>query len=370
MAEQHLNIVAFNIPFPPDYGGVIDVFYKIKALHAAGIKIHLHCFAYGRTYTSELEKYCETVSVYKRKNMILGFLSNKPFIVSSRSSKLLKENMLKNNYPVLFEGLHCCYYLDDRSFAERKKIVRMHNDEAAYYLHLAKHEKKFLRKLYFYEEYKRLFRYENVLHAAELIACIASYEAEKFSKKFRHVQYVGPFHGNEHVKSLPGSGSYALYHGNLSVSENKEAVLFLIHEVFAKLSCKFVIAGKSPCREIQVAVKNYSHVELMDDVDELQLAELICNAHIHVLPAFQQTGIKLKLLNALFNGRFCLVNCLMVENTGLEKYCLLADNAADMQSQITKLFQQQFTQDDILFRKQIELEFSDRAGAAQLTTLL
>lgn len=370
MAEQHLNIVAFNIPYPPDYGGVIDVFYKIKALHAAGIKIHLHCFSYGRTATSELEKYCESVTVYKRKSMLLGFLSNKPFIVSSRSSKLLKENMLKNNYPVLFEGLHCCYYLDDHSFAERKKIVRMHNDEASYYLHLAKHEKKFLRKLYFYEEYKRLFRYENVLHAAELIACIARYEAEKFSKKFQHVRYVGPFHGNEQVKSLPGSGSYALYHGNLSVSENKEAVLFLINEVFAKLDIHFIIAGNAPAPEIASAVKHYRHIELRSKLNEKELAEIIQQAHLHVLPAFQQTGIKLKLLNALFNGRFCLVNSMMVENTGLEKYCLLADSAADMQSQITKLFHQQFTQDDVLFRKQIELEFSDTAGVAQLKTLL
>ena len=35
-----VNIVSFNIPYPPNYGGVIDVFFKIKALSKAG-KINL-----------------------------------------------------------------------------------------------------------------------------------------------------------------------------------------------------------------------------------------------------------------------------------------------------------------------------------------
>ena len=44
MPERQLHIVAFDIPYPPNYGGVIDVWYKLKALHAKGIKIILHCF--------------------------------------------------------------------------------------------------------------------------------------------------------------------------------------------------------------------------------------------------------------------------------------------------------------------------------------
>ena len=30
--EKHLHIVAFNVPLPANYGGVIDVFYRLKAL--------------------------------------------------------------------------------------------------------------------------------------------------------------------------------------------------------------------------------------------------------------------------------------------------------------------------------------------------
>ena len=47
--------------------------------------------------------------------------------------------------------------------------------------------------------------------------------------------------------------------------------------------------------------------------DENTLQQLIQDAHIHVLPSFQQTGLKLKLLNALFKGRHCIVNDAEIE---------------------------------------------------------
>ena len=48
MENKRLHIVAFDVPFPANYGGAIDVFYKLKALHQLGIRITLHCFEYGR----------------------------------------------------------------------------------------------------------------------------------------------------------------------------------------------------------------------------------------------------------------------------------------------------------------------------------
>ena len=52
MPPLRLHIVSFDIPWPPNYGGIIDVFYKIRALHGAGVQIHLHCFEYQRQQSS------------------------------------------------------------------------------------------------------------------------------------------------------------------------------------------------------------------------------------------------------------------------------------------------------------------------------
>ncbi|HET8963521.1 MAG TPA: mannosyltransferase, partial [Chitinophagales bacterium] len=138
--SDSLHIISFNVPYPPDYGGVIDVYYKIKALHAAGVKIHLHTFIYGRKESIELESLCTSVKYYKRKPMWQGIFTNKPMIVDSRRSSALLQNLLKDNYPILFEGLHACYYLNDSKLSKRLKLVRMHNNEAEYYFSLAKRE--------------------------------------------------------------------------------------------------------------------------------------------------------------------------------------------------------------------------------------
>ena len=68
MNKKGLHIVAFDVPFPANYGGVIDIFYRIKALARLDVKIVLHCFIYGgKEPHPELDKYCEQVYYYKRR---------------------------------------------------------------------------------------------------------------------------------------------------------------------------------------------------------------------------------------------------------------------------------------------------------------
>src|ERR1035437_1556490 len=108
MQQKHLHIISFDVPYPTNYGGVIDVFYKIKALHEQGIKIHLHCFEYGRAEALCLENICEKVYYYKRKMNKTQLFHSIPFVAITRCSEKLMENLLRDEHPILFEGLHCC----------------------------------------------------------------------------------------------------------------------------------------------------------------------------------------------------------------------------------------------------------------------
>ena len=63
---MNLHLVSLDIPFPPNYGGVIDVFYKIKALSELNCKIFLHCFYSERKGHKTLHQYCEKVFYYER----------------------------------------------------------------------------------------------------------------------------------------------------------------------------------------------------------------------------------------------------------------------------------------------------------------
>jgi hypothetical protein len=97
------------------------------------------------------------------------------------------------------------------------------------------------------------------------------------------------------------------------------------------------------------------------------MADLIDNAHINLLPTFQNTGIKLKLINSLYRGRFVVVNGKMVNNTGLEPLCIVEDNPTVTQRIITDLMKKEFTHEMIELRSRLLHQgFSNEAGALHI----
>ena len=369
--SKHLHIVSFDVPFPPDYGGVIDVFFKMKALKDAGVKVHLHCFQYGRRESAELAKFCESVHYYPRKTKPSLLFNPLPYITVSRSSEALVDNLLKDEHPILFEGLHCCYSLDDPRLKQRKRFVRMHNIEHDYYKNLAGVERSLFRRMYFKREARKLEKFEKMLATADHVLSISRKDADDLSTRYGNVIHVPAFHGFSSVRSSPGKGDFALYHGNLEVGENNEAALFLVNEVFNGIDAKLVIAGKNPSSELQAAVANKANIEIRGNISTIDIHSLIQSAHINVLPTFQATGIKLKLLAALYNGRHCLVNTPMVLNTGLEGLCVVTDSAQVMKEEVRKLFSVPFDQGEVKRRTEIlQQKFSDKENVKMLLRLL
>ena len=165
MKNKTIHIVAFDVPFPADYGGVIDIFYRIKALHHLGVNIILHCYEYGRGEQKELEKYTSKVYYYKRSISILKWFSKTPFIINTRDSKLLLQNLEKDDFPILFEGIHTTFHLSNSSLVKRITMVRTHNIEHDYYSSLAK-QSTGLKKLFFNSDAKKLINYE-LIHSKD-----------------------------------------------------------------------------------------------------------------------------------------------------------------------------------------------------------
>jgi Glycosyl transferases group 1 len=371
LQQKHLHIISFDVPFPANYGGVIDVFYKIKALHQQGVKIHLHCFEYGRGEADILKKYCLNVYYYKRKMSKKYLLNDLPFVVVSRTSEKLIGNLIADKYPILFEGLHSCFYVNDLRLNDRIKIIRTHNIEHDYYTNLAKVENSVFKKMYFTSESKKLKRFESVINKANYVAAISPADAAELSKRYKNVHHITAFHPNEEVKIVEGKGKFCLYHGNLEVGENNEAALYLVNQVFSKIETPLIIAGHKPSKELIQAVSNYSHIQLKANIPTNEIDELIKNAQINVLPTFQATGIKLKLLAALFMGRFCIVNSPMVVKTGLESLCSVQDTSEKMANEIVELFDKSFDMAEQQKRESIlNKAFSNTLNAQKLIELI
>jgi hypothetical protein len=89
------------------------------------------------------------------------------------------------------------------------------------------------------------------------------------------------------------------------------------------------------------------------------------------MPTFQPTGIKLKLLSALFNGRFAIVNPMMVENTGLETLCEIGTTPQQLCDLITSKMEEDFKVSDIRTREKILNEnFSNAVNIQKLIDLI
>lgn len=357
-----LHIVSFNVPFPANYGGVIDVYYRIRALSQLGVKIHLHTFTYGRPHAPELDALCESVTYYPRHTGILSFLSSEPYIVKSRHNSNLVDNLNRDNYPILLEGLHCCSVLEalnnhintvpavsngGRVQSERLVFVRAHNVEHDYYNRLADAERNPFRRFYLRTEARRLLRFESILTSASGIFAVTQADADHFREiGCRNVWLMPSSHPGDSVISLPGLGNYALYHADLSVPENIQAVLFLLRNIFANSPHRLVIAGRNPHKSIIHAVDLLPNVSLLANPDDASMQKLIADAQVNILVTNQSTGLKLKLLNSLYAGRHCLVNSLMVAGTPLGHLCTVADDPHSLANALDSLMHQPFTQHD------------------------
>jgi hypothetical protein len=216
-----------------------------------------------------------------------------------------------------------------------------------------------------------LKRFEKVLLQADYIAAISESDKEYFLKNYGKTFLMPPCHPNDEVKIEEGKGVFILYHGNLSVRENDEAARFIVEKIAPFINFDFIIAGKNPSKSLKELVSRFQNIQIISNPGDDRLNQLIATAHINLLPTFQSTGFKLKLLNALFNGRFCIGTPQLTEGTGLDELCITLNSDQEMISEINNLLAEDFTLEMIETRKEkLNKDFSNQAIVSKLVTLI
>jgi glycosyltransferase involved in cell wall biosynthesis len=339
-------------------------------LQAQGVQIHLHCFDYGRGKQAELNKYCTSVKYYERSTGLKGFNLNLPYIVSSRKNETLFNNLLKDDYPILMEGIHSSALLNDERFKQRKKYVRIHNVEFEYYKDLSINATSFFNKLYYLRESALLRKYEyNIINKATAFWGVTTKDVDVYRNELgcTTIDYL-PLYLPENwiINNKEGFGNYCLYQADLSVDANEKAAIWLLENIFHTLEIPFVIAGKNPSNYLQEAAHRLQHTCIVANPDENEMQDMIAKAHVNILPSFSNSGIKLKLINALFKGKHCVVNTATVDGSGLDKLCHIADDTKSMQKKIEQLFEQPYSISEIAMRtKLLQETFNNEKNAKQ-----
>jgi len=348
--QKKLHLICNDIPFPSDYGGVIDVFYKIKALHYLGIEIILHTFKYKRSEAPILENYCSKVFYYDRPIKFSQTLSTIPFIVKTRMNKELLANLTNDNHPIFFDSLHCTGFINHPNLKDRLKYVRMHNVEHLYYWHLFLNDRGFTRKIFFLIEALKLRLFQKKIIHANKVFAISPKEHQYFLEKRYNSLFVPPFHQSNAISSKLGVGNYILIQGNFQVNDNEKSTFRLLRSLKSESDIQIVVAGKKPSKRINKFAINSKNISIKENPTDNEMESIIQNAQIILLDTYQDSGIKLKLINSLYMGRHVICSEKMVNNTGYERLCYVANNKTDWIELINNLISKPFSQEDINLR--------------------
>lgn len=367
MQKKEIQIVTFDNPFPPNYGGVIDVFYKIKVLSEIGVKVYLHLFYDERSNFSELKNICYKVYVYKRKKNIFKFLSIYPYAVNTRSSEALISNLKSINAPVLFESIRTVSLLTKENLTQ-KTFVRIHNIEHDYCWGLMKSEWHVIKKIAYFFEGLKFKSFQTILKKVDGVFTLSYYETLYYSGFIENkTSFIPVFHDSCFVTGVNGYGTYALYHGDLTIVDNVKSALFLI-DVFKDIEEVLIIASSHLNSKLIEKVNKQSNVTFVKIESELQLKNLIKNAHINTLFSYQRSGTKLKVFKALFNGRHCILNRNVIDDLDLLSLCEVAENKIDYQKAVLKLFKTEF----VLHQERYAVlaKYNNKVNALNLMKLL
>ncbi len=298
-----LHVVSFAVPLPARYGGAIDVWHRLRALHASGIRIQLHCFIYDSFQPQpQLQEVASRVYYYPRVIWPALFEAGQPYIVTSRKSPELLKRLSQDKLPILFEGIHTTGFVNEMQ--DRVLLLRSHNIEHEYYNELANRTEG-MRSLIYRRESVCLSDYEKAIAGKfDAVLAISPHDQQWYGRYGAKTAFLPPFHGESEVDIQPGRGAYVLYQGDLSLEINQDAVLDALRQLQGRSDVPLVIAGRSGHIDFENRLAAFPNVRRKADLTDDEMHLVIAGAQIILVHSLHGSGMKLKFFPALYHGRF------------------------------------------------------------------
>ena len=339
--SKKIHFVSMDVPFPPNYGGIIDVFYKLKAFHQLGVKVYLHVYGSASEGIEDLKQFAEEVYYYPIKKNPFYFLNPKPFSVKSRNGKALLKNIKKVKAPIFFESFRTTDFLSIDELNDYPKYLRLHNIEQKYFEGLANSESDKVKQMMYNLESNKYVKYEQIISKMDEVFTLSKAEQDYTFKKYKKGKFIPVFHGNETLPELEDFGKFVLYHGDLRIADNCKVVEYLI-DVFKESEYPLVIASSIKEEWVKGKINAYQNIKFVKLKNFSHLLELFQDAHINIAWSFQESGTKLKVVNALFNSRFSVINKNIIDDEKIASLCYEANNTLEILHCVDQLMQKPF----------------------------
>lgn len=305
----------------------------------------------------QLSMFCKRVEIQKipsestkKGKHILAFMSlftATPYTInwlkSKKMSMLLGEIIMENEFDLIhFDTISLASYAS--LFPTHKKVLDHHNIESHMMLRRAEQENNIFKKLYFYQEGKKLLNYEKkICGQFDLHVTCSELDSQRLKKIVPgllideipngvDVEYFYPQHENELKNQL-------VFAGGLNWYPNKDAMLFLSKKVWPILKEKVPnlimnVVGKSPSSDLLELSRQDKQFKVHGFVDDVR--KFISQSSVYVCPISDGGGTKLKILDAFAMGKAVVAHPVACE--GIEvtenKNVLFAETAEEFADKI------------------------------------
>lgn len=281
------------------------------------------------------------------RTLFTGDSYNIQRFVSPDFERLLSAILRENDFDIVqLEGLYLLpYLLSVRKFSKAKIVLRAHNIEHLIWERNSKIAKPGAKKWYLQTLAARMKEFEIYhLNSCDALVPISDVDAARFvelgCKLPIHTSQVGMNLNGETDETEEVTANPSIcYIGSMDWLPNREGIEWFLDKVWPKVQSqfpelKFFVAGRNFPSDFPDKV--YKNVEMVGEVENSRA--FIRSKSIMIVPLFSGSGIRVKILEAMAEGRTVISTTIGVEGIGAvnEEHILIADDADAFARQIKR----------------------------------
>lgn len=352
-------VIMPDMPYPPISGGKIDYYYNLCLLKKKGCRINL-IFSYVNKSNlnvglPKIRELCDNVFYFQRKidifHMINPYIPYYPF--SSKPNKKETEELIHFcaqccndtdiiilDQPHVYEIYKFVWNYFKGINQKPKTIYRMQNIEANFYKSNFKESPISIRKFLFLFEYIRIRNYEKkMIKKVNSVACISKNELtwvksiDKNAKVFWLPAVYGPFETRGNELSMEEENEYQIlknkYLGKKIImltssfngGFNVKATKWFLNDVLPLILKKdknilFIFGGLDANKYFRC--EGLENIVLFYNVPSVR--PYIKLADLNLVVTHSDAGVKIKLIEAMYNQKKVISTNEGVVGSGLEEF--------------------------------------------------
>lgn len=322
--KKEILVVSGFIPFPPIFGGAIDVWERIKGLYNLGYEIDLVVTDKNNPTEEQkvqLKKFIRHFYFVKRENKVQQLFHKLPLqFLSRKGLKYLKIN--QQYHCIILESEFCWAITLNDTIKYKNVIIRVHNIESLYFKMLGKSATNLKEKIYYKLETVKIKKFSHtVFQKADRLWFIS--KDDLIVSNLPQKSIFMPFPINDaFVEPTIKKGANVVFMGSLFMQNNLYGLDWYIKNVHPLLvneisDYHFYIIGslKEENFELEKKYKQLKKVTVV--INAPCLRAYYEKATVFINPMFHGSGVKVKSVNALVNGVSLVSTSIGVEGIGL-----------------------------------------------------